>query len=57
MQPNFGANRGWKRRFAGDCAANSGLVDRIRRPGCREDATDKHPKPLPHASQMSLSTA
>ena len=29
MQTNFGANRGRKRRFAGDCAANSGLVDRI----------------------------
>ena len=26
-------------------------------PECPEDAADKHPKPLPHASQMSLSTA
>ena len=29
MQPHSVANRGRKRRFAGDCAANSGLVDRI----------------------------
>ena len=33
MQPHFGANRGRGRGFAGDCAAGTGLVGRIRAAG------------------------
>ena len=41
MQPHFGANRGRKRGFAGDCAANSGLVDRIRVTGSAQMTTTR----------------
>ena len=41
MQPYFGANPGRERGFAGDFAANSGLVDRIRVTGSAQMTTTR----------------
>ena len=41
MQPYFGANPGRERGFAGDFAANSGLVGRIRAAGVPGDPAKK----------------
>ena len=57
MQPHSGANRGRKRGFAGDCAAGTGLVGRIRAAGVPPTspphAIKMHPTPLLYASQST----
>ena len=52
MQPHFGANRGRERGFAGDFAAESGLMGRIRVSGVprmdtAKETADRQKPPLP----------